>query len=518
MRTELMYEVVLVGVTSMVIGCGSGPIIGDEIGDDEIGDASETDGTDGTDTDVDESETDESETDESETDTAETDTAETDTETDTDESETGDGDGDVCVTAEGTLGPAALRLDPIQDRAWVIDGGDELELALSGPASEEPWLMGAAAADRIAVARIVGSFGQQQARIHAFDRSSGELVWVREIEDVGTSQLWAGEDGWITGSTNPSESGQTTGFAMNDDEAFALNGYRPIAAAAKGWLAAQELEMDGTATAIGWIALDDASWTPAAPLPTDVHTARVADDDHTLEYIADNGLGPVFVRATPAGSEVFDLPNDQLTSDSIGLAATAGRFRLLHVFEPADQSAVFVRVDIETSEAIVVDPQPPTDWTWFDCYWRAARITPEGAVLFELNDAAGARVWAYEPEGEQWSPVGLALGMVDDIDFVGGVGAVHAVHASAQFMTFCPQLEWTEPPVDALLGESLQLVRHAPALAIELPTIGSWWQVQVDEHERCVAYPNEEGWRVRALEGEAELAFGPASGSWLWID
>ncbi len=485
MRTDLVPTLLIVGVTASLIGCGSGPI---SSGDDELGDESSTG-----------------------EETGETDTDDTDDTSDTDETgDTGEMD-EACVTAEGTLGPAAVQLDGTSDRAWVIADGSEHELALVGPADDAVWLEGAGAGERIAIARSTGDFGH--ATIHAFDRSSGALAWTRELAGVGVSQLWVADDGWIAGPINPSQPGQLVGFAMNDDQAIVLADHQPLAAPSDGVVVAQEVLPDSSGGMIGWITLADQSWTPTQPPPSHNYGARIDDDDRTLEYMA---AGPVFVRASPDASATFELPSEQLPSDDITVVGAAGRFRLLQAADPVDFNSVSVRLDIESGEAIVVDPPPPPGWSWFDCYARNARIDADGALLFELRDSASAQVWAFQPDDAQWSEVGFAVGLADDIDFAGQFGGVHVVRSAAQFMTFCPPTMWDEPPAEALVGDSLQIVRRSPALALALPSDG-WSPVVVDEGERCVAYPSVDGWRVRALEGEAELSFEP-SGTWQWLD
>ncbi len=490
----------LIGATLLASACGSGPISGD----DELGDAGESDS--GT----------------SETGTSDTDTAETGTSDTGDTGETGE-DG-LCISAEGTLGPAALRLDPTSDRAWVIEGAGELELALDHAGATNVWLVADAEGSRIAIARNHGVFDQDLAStLHGFDRASGELAWTRELDGVATSQLWVGDEGWIAGSVSSPNPGTLVGFVMNDDDAIALPNHQPLAAPRAGWVAAQVITLGGQAGALGFVALADQSFTLAEPQPSEVYGTRVGEDGRSLEYLATGPNGPVFVVATPEGSALFELPNASLPSGVSQVVDSAGRFRLLQGYDtnapdPADPITAFVRVDVESGEAILVDPEPPAGWSWFDCYARNARIEADGALLFEVRDPGSARLWAFEPEGAQWSEVGLATGLVDDLDFAARSGSVHAIRATAQFMTFCPPNDWSEAPADALIGDSMQVLRRSPALAFSLPSTGWGEPVVIDDQERCVAYPSESGWRVRSLADQAELEFGSATGAWIWID
>jgi hypothetical protein len=502
MRTDLMHEVVLVGVAALAIGCGSGPISGD----DEIGDTGETDET--GDGDGDESETDVGDT--------ETDDAETDTDGET---ETGDGDGDAeCITAQGTLGPRALRLEQGEDRAWIIGGDGEVELELEGPPADDTlWMVAAESDTTIALARNIGEFGQgQQTTVHAYDHQSGALEWTTTI-GAGTSQLWVSDEGWVTAALNFDEPGVLVGYAVSSDQSLTFPDHQPMAAAADGWVTAREITAQGTYGQPGWIALADQSWTPVEPPAADPYLAQVADD-LTIEYVAEGGNGPAFIRATPDGNQVIDLPNAQLPSDNVAQVGSAGQWRLLQVHDPNDQSSVLLRVDVEAGVAELIDPEPPPGWEWFDCYSRGTAIDPDGVVFFELRDAAQARAWAFDPETAQWSEVGQAIGTVDDIEFVGHFGSLHALRSAAQFTTFCPQVEWDEPPPEALVGDTLQLLRRLPTpLAVTLPTVEPW-TARADESGSCVAYVAQGGWQVMAIETEQVLEFEEPNGNWLWLD
>src|SRR5262245_11307141 len=77
--------------------------------------------------------------------------------------DSGDGDGDpvgLACADENGLVPGVLRLEGAPARAWMIEGGEEIELALEGDDSAE-WLVGAAAGDHVAVARNDGQWDEQ---------------------------------------------------------------------------------------------------------------------------------------------------------------------------------------------------------------------------------------------------------------------------------------------------------------------------------------------------------------------
>jgi hypothetical protein len=433
---------------------------------------------------------------------------------DTDSGDTDEPDDLACVDEDGLV-PGVLRLEPASARAWVIDGGAELELALAGDEQAE-WLVGAAAGDRIAVARIDGPFDDQDSIVQAFSRSASEPLWTRELGGVGISQLWMADDGWLAGTVNPYLPGIRVGFVMSDDEAFELTDHEPIAAPTLGHVAAFEVDALGVRQAAGWINLDDLGWQAASPTPLDTQ-ATVAEDRHTLEYLALVDGAPAFVRARPGEAEVIALPVELLEAQSLHVTASSDGYRLVRRYDANSMQHVHVRVDIEAGEAVLVNPEPPPGWSFFDCYDRRIAVDGEGRLYYELRNDASARSWVYEVEHDTWTQLGRELGLVDDIDVMAQSADVLLVRGMAQFQTFCPPTEWDEAPADALIGDSVQLVRQQPALTMVLPTYT--WQVLIDRQQRCAASVGENGWEVRPLDGsDAVIEVGPGAGTWLWLD
>jgi hypothetical protein len=438
-----------------------------------------------------------------------------------DETDGGDGDGDgddpgaLACTDENGVVPGALRLEPSLARAWVIDAGTEIDLALAGD-DEAEWLVGAAAGDHIAVARIDGQWDDQDSIVHAFSRSTGEQLWTRQITGLGVSQLYTADDGWVAGTVSPFLPGEQVGFVMSDATAFVLRDHEPLAAPSIGYVAAYEIDELGTRQQAGWLNLDGLGWVPATPTPLNTQ-ATIAADRHTLEYLALVDGSPAFVRARAIGTESIALPFELLEGQSLYLTASNGSYRVVRRYDPNDPQVVQVRVDLESGEAVLVNPEPPPGWSFFDCYDRRVAVDGEGRLYFELRNDASAATWAYNVESDQWSQLGLELGLVDDIEVMAQSPDVLLVQARAQFQTFCPPTEWAESPADALLGDSVQLVRREPALEMVLPNYT--WQVLIDRQQRCAASVGENGWQVRPLDGsDTVIEAGPGAGTWLWLD
>ena len=127
-----------------------------------------------------------------------------------------------------------------------------------------------------------------------------------------------------------------------------------------------------------------------------------------------------------------------------------------------------------------------------------------------------ARPWAYDVENGEWTQLGHDLGLVDDIDVMAQSPDVMLVQARAQFQTYCPPTEWGAAPEGALVGDSVQLVRHEPALTMVLPMYT--WQVLIDQQQRCAAVVGDDGWEVRAIDGSDAVLDGLGTGIWLWLD
>lgn len=435
-----------------------------------------------------------------------------------DDADTGDADtGDTdeaealaCVDANGLV-PGVLRLEPALDRAWMIDGATETELELTG-ADGSVVLVGGAAGDWIAVVRYV----DQHSVTHAFSRDSGELLWTREIEGFSISQTWLAEDGWLAGTATPYGSGARIGFVMSEQETTELPGHEPIAAPAFGHVAAYVVDSVGTREQVGWIDLDGQGWQPATPAPSDM-SAVVDQDHHTLEYLTLVDGVPAFVRARPGEAETIALPIEQLEGQSLYVMASTGRYRVVRRYDSNDTQVVHVRVDVETGDAVLVNPEPPPGWSFFDCYDRRISVDGGGRLYYELRNDESARPWAYDVEQDTWTQLGHQLGLVDDIDVLAQSRDVMLVRGTAQFQTYCPPTEWEPAPADALVGDSQQLVRREPSLTIVLPTYT--WQVLIDREQRCAASMGEDGWEVRALDGsDAMIDGGPGTGTWLWLD
>jgi hypothetical protein len=418
----------------------------------------------------------------------------------------GDGDDDpqdLACADENGLVPGVLRLEPTQARAWLIEGGTEVELPLEGDVQAER-LSGATAGDYIAVARIDGQVGNWNSLVHLFSRSTGERLWSHEIPGYAVERLWVADDGWVAGWA-----ASQFGFVMSEAGMISLPDYEPLGAPALGHVAVFELGLLGSRVAAGWIDLADASWQPATPMFTNLYPT-LGKDHHTLEYLRIDD-GPAFVLARPGEAESIALPFGQVTNGSLFVAAASGRYRVVRDTEldnPMD--AVDVRIDVESGEAVLVDPELPPGWSFLDCS-RQIAVDGDGHLYYELSNDASAGVWAYDVESDAWTQLGLDLGLLDDMYTGAASQDVLVVLGKAQSETDCSLIDWGSEP------DSAHLIRRDPALTMVLPP--DVLRMQIDRQQRCVAMGGANGWEVRPLDGSAAvIEVDAGSGEWMWLD
>jgi hypothetical protein len=411
------------------------------------------------------------------------------------------GSTEACLT-DAELGPLALRLDG--DRAWLIDGLDEIDLGLIGTGTTS-LLRGAGHADVIGIAQNT----DVATTLHAFDRA-GTLSWSAGFDGVVSTDFWAGPEG-LAASTSELLGTGPVGLVATQAGGLSLANHVPLGAPAQGVVPVVELIGDSVFGQPGWFDVADESFTPVALAPIDPYAVRVGEDFITFEYATAEGPGLAFVAASPSEAIVIELPAAFPIGGVAEFAATAGDHRLLRA---GTDPEVFARIDLDLAEATLLEPTPPNGWDWFECSGRRAGLDPDGRALFELRSADAARVWAYDVDADAWSELGLPMSGVEDIEFAGGVGEVHVVRGIASGT--CPDVEWMQAaPAEALIGDSLHVARREPALAIEVPAANV--EVPVDAGRRCVAFEDAQAWQVRALDGEDVATFA-GGGRWIWIE
>jgi hypothetical protein len=411
----------------------------------------------------------------------------------------------ACIDENGLV-PSVLRLELTPARAWLIDGGAEVELSLEGDGQPE-WMYTDVAGDYIAVTLVDEQSDHESTRVHVFSRSSGERLWMRDIGGHPWG-LHLSDDGWVSGISDVV--GTQAGFVMSETETIALPNHGPLAPPTLGHVAAFPYEQGYSSESQGWVDLDDLSWQPLAPPPVSL-TVTIAEDQHTFEYLAFIDGAFAFVRARPDEAEIITLPF-VIPEETVYVVASNGRYRVVRRYwnEPSDIDEL--RIDIQTGDLELVDPEPPQGWWFFDCMERETAIDGDGRLYYELRSDSSAQAWAYDVVDEAWTPVGHPLSLIEDLHVRADWQDLVVVSGSEE--SDCSSAQWAEPPVDALLGNSMQIVRREPALTMVLPHPAT-----IDPQQRCVASLVGDGWEVRPLDGsDAVLDLGPGVGDWLWLD
>jgi hypothetical protein len=424
----------------------------------------------------------------------------------TDDGETSDA---LACFDENGLVPGVLRLELTPARAWLIDDGAETELPLEGDDQAE-WMYGSAAGDYIAVTRIDEQSGDEHTIVHVFSRSSGERLWMRDIDDAAWYGVKMSDDGWFSGYT--SDGIDTHGFVMSETETITLPNHRPLAPPALGHVAT------AGGGSLGWVDLDDLSWQPVTHPPVELTnvslTVTIAEDHHTFEYLAFIDGAYAFVRARPGEAEIITLPF-VIPEEWVHREASNGRYHVVsrgrYYNEPPDID--YLRIDIQTGHLELIEPKPPPGWGFQDCMGRTMALDGDGRLYFALRSNSSVQAWAYDVVDEAWTAVGHPVALIQNFGM--RVYGQDLVVVSASEEGDCSGNPWPEPPADALLGDSKQIVRRELALTMVLPYTSS----RIDRQHRCVALIEGDGWEVRPIDGsDAVIELGPGVGEWLWLD
>ncbi|MFV8749506.1 hypothetical protein ACNOYE_03020 [Nannocystaceae bacterium ST9] len=413
-----------------------------------------------------------------------------------------------CITEQGTLVGSALLLDQGIDTARLFVEGGELPLELVG-SDPGVYLQAAAMGEQVAIARSSGFWAKSQTTtIQAFDRSSGALAWSIELAGSWTNDIWAAEDGWVSGRSFNPKGLTPRGFATDGEQMIELADHSPLAAPREGLVVAVE------AGDYGWYALADGSWTTVDPPASAGTSTMIADDDRTFEYVAEGEFGVEFVRASPNATQTFPLElAPELVVEPM---LAAGDFRVLSVFDGVGESTSFVRVDVESGEVLPLAPRLPAGFEWFDpCFGPTLALTPEGRLIVALRDTAVVQLFDWTPETDEWNAIGLPIAGPARVTIDRSDAALIASATSFDSGS-CAPLVWTEPPIDALPADSVQLVQPAPTPVLSLPA--NALDVSPEPGQPCVAYrEGNADWTVRAAASDAALVLGPGD-QWLWLD
>lgn len=419
---------------------------------------------------------------------------------------------EACIR-DGALSRPVAVLDGARQQIRILEPGSEvLTLDAGGSRSADPSLHAAAAGDFIAVGVTDVDGGMAHTIVRLFERSSGDLYW-EQAWDAYLRGIWVDGQGNLSAALD----GSLAGAAYIDGESYGLSDFRPAGpVGATGWMPGLQIDpADQTVAAAGLHDPAADAWVVAT---TSWQSARFGADvvEHTVM-----GDPPRLVVTRPDGETTIMLTAFSGDDGAVATVASAGEYRL--VSQQADawgDPSELVRVHLPTGEVVPIDPPLPAGHEAFDCYDRKAALHADGLILFNLRNDGAARVQAWDPHEETWTPLGSPMTEVDEISVGATFGRVHVIVAHGIGKTFCPPPTWTDPPGRAIVGSSLQLSRLDPPLDLVLDEVPSWigGGVSVDEPEQCAAWPTQGGvLRIRDLDDGDSVEL-PGADALLWLD
>ena len=460
------------------------------------------------------------------------------------ESETsGDGDGDPSGDGDGDGGEGDGDPEPVIPGECIVDGELVRPLAVFDGANASVQIHGdgvfdtltpalpaqtqelsfdlASNATHLALASnyVFSDPGQGYGSlVQLYDRNTGELEWEQGFEfrlgglRIDPSGRVTARVGWNGGNT-PSLPDAVIVDADGITQMFGLVPRGPIRA--DGWMPVQIYDVNGNLLGMGFYELE----TETLEEVFEGSGAWVNAETGAIEYIDNQDPAPRFVSVEPGQLEAIELAALGGGFDSAHIEVSTGDYRIIGAYDGESESVVRVRLEVDEASVIALAPSLPPELEPFDCYGSAVSLDARGRVVYELRDAASAQVWAWEPDADSWEQLGQSMSEVDDITTRSASDHVIEIFTMGTGMTFCPLVEWPEPPPGALLSTTLQLTRVEPALSVELELEPDQWgaSAAVDAGESCAVWATTEGLSVIDLGDLDRLDLG-VSGFATWID
>ncbi|MCA9695824.1 MAG: hypothetical protein KC636_39975 [Myxococcales bacterium] len=426
------------------------------------------------------------------------------------DSDTGGTEGEpasACVEGGVLLQPLAVIDEEAGIvRAFTPDGEHTLSAALPAGVNDYPLLRTATDAGRLAIATsyvsIKDGVTESGGVLRLYDYTNGALLW-EHVLPYSVTRLFIDDQARITAEVDQGD-GTPAGLFVIDGEVNELSAFAPLGPIGPTGSIPGRIVANGEAG--GFYDVQSAELTPVVD---DGILWRVAGE--AIEFITLDGT-PNYVVATPEGTSSYAL-NPFLEFEYMNQYwDSAGDYRLFSLRDANLGSEVIVRLDLKSGTVDEIPTVPP-GLSPFECFTRFS-LDVEGRVYVALRDQGVAQLHVWDPDSAAWTTIGQPLTLIDSAFVDPRFGRVQVfrgiVYDGGE--PPCKASEWVDPPADALAGWSYQLVRVDPPLG-EL--VGA--DPKVDVTERCAAWIEDGGVRVRDLEDSDELTV-PAVGSFLWLE
>lgn len=407
----------------------------------------------------------------------------------------------TCIVDGELQRPLWIEVD---EQLVIYEPGGPVELPLPGLGS---WLYTDASPSHVAVTY----YADDEGIVRLFARGSDELIWERRYPDGGLGRPIVHDDGRVLVSYDDRLRGFNSegGLLLAADGDIELPWILPRGRIdAHGWAPAMFVEPDNLSsdqafTGWGWVAPSSgAKLTLAEASHPRSDFFRV--EDGAFEYIDDDPeVGLRLLHAEVEGSHWIELP---AAAQNARMLAYNDRYRLLELWwSDGDDDSSLARVSITDGELLEFDhPPPPAGFEFFGCYGLNFAIDPLGRMLTGVRDGAAARIAAWDFELETWSLLGLPMSEVSDVGFARVDGEFVHVFGYFDELGGCngPVAPFVDPPADALLGSSNQLVGVESGLVVPVGL-----EVAIDEQRVCATWVTETERIVLDLEDGDELTF-----------
>jgi hypothetical protein len=384
---------------------------------------------------------------------------------------------DTGTPADGLCGRAAtepLAVVVLEDVPFLLHGdGTQLPLDLGPidvPAGATVLVYGAIAHGRAAVTHVWALFDgtlTHGSTVALFD-DSGVQQWRAQESGANLNMPIIGADGSVVVSR--STDGGSYGAAVFDGGGsvhllpdFSATGPRQADGLVPG------MHYDGRTNTPGWMDPEDQSVQLVSLTPADTWYILRGGD---IVYRTADALAiesPTAVQTIPSGAFA-------------GWPVVSHAAPWLLLRNQDGDAWARLSLDEGAVEPIALDPPPGS--AFLDCYSLPAVIDREGRVLAPTRDAGAASIHRLEPDRGVWTGIGEPVTLVDSMTAY-AAGDTVFVTAAGQNTTFCPAQEW-DPPVDALSGGVVQVVRPSAGVVHVLPQNVIWQSV--DPGGTCVAY------------------------------